>query len=235
VKQTLKKVIPSAILNWYRNTKRAKLSKKSTKEVFTDIYQSNHWNSDESISGIGSQLNQTETLINALNSLFLNKDYDIKSFLDIPCGDFNWIKHVDLSQIQYLGADIVEALIQKNKEQYKNDNINFEVLNLIDDVLPKSDVVFVRDCLVHLSYDDIAKAIKNIKDSGSKYLLTTTFTDHENRDILTGEWRAINLQKAPFNFSEPLLIINENCTEGDGILEDKSMALWDIDKLPIII
>jgi hypothetical protein len=93
-------------------------------------------------------------------------------------------------------------------------------------------LIFVRDCFVHLSYKDIDSAIKNIKSSASKYLLTTTFTNHHlNVDILTGEWRPLNLQVQPFNFSTPILVINENCTEGNGEFIDKSMALWEICKI----
>jgi hypothetical protein len=106
------------------------------------------------------------------------------------------------------------------------------VLNLIKDPLPKSDLIIVRDCLVHLSNKDVINAIKNIKSSGSKYLLTTTFTNLSlNSDILTGEWRPLNLLCAPFNLSNPLLVINENCTEGNGEYSDKSMALWEIESL----
>lgn len=233
MKQLVKKIMPNSIVNWYRQRKRKKLNQKSTEQVFTEIYNSNHWNSEESISGVGSQLNQTETLIKALNGLLKDEALNINSILDIPCGDFNWMRYVEMNNVSYKGADIVEPLIGSNKEQYKDrSNVEFEVLNLINDELPKTDVIFVRDCLVHLCYADIDKALKNIKASGSKYLLTTTFNEHVNKDIVTGEWRAINLQEAPFNFSNPRLIINENCTEGAGELKDKSMALWEINKLP---
>lgn len=98
--------------------------------------------------------------------------------------------------------------------------------------MPKSDIVIIRDCLVHFSYEDIFNAIKNIKSSGSKYLLTTTFTNnHFNHDIVTGHWRRLNLLEKPFNFPSPILVINENCTEGNGESKDKSMALWEIDKI----
>ena len=158
---------------------------------------------------------------------------NIMSILDLPCGDFNWMQKVDLSKIDYVGADIVEELINKNIRQYKEKaNLKFKVINLITDPLPKTDIIIIRDCLVHLSYEDIYSAIKNIKSSGAKYLLTTTFTNYNmNHDIVTGDWRPLNLQKKPFNFSSPILVINENCTEDNGKYKDKSMALWDISKL----
>ncbi len=160
---------------------------------------------------------------------------NIVSVLDIPCGDFNWMQRVDLSKIDYVGADIVEELIKNNIEQHKKqENLKFIVLNLIRDPLPKSDMIIVRDCLVHFSYEDINRAIKNIKSSDSKYLLTTTFTSyHSNHDIVTGYWRPLNLQEKPFNFPSPMLVINENYAEGNGGYLVKSMALWDIAEVVI--
>jgi len=229
----MKKFIPNWLLVWYRNIKKnnSKFRNMNTKEVFTEIYNTNFWKSSESISGTGSEVKQTATLINDLDKLL--SDMKIESVLDLPCGDFKWMQKVDLSKIDYVGADIVEELIMSNRNQYKErGNIKFKVLNLITDPLPKSDMIIVRDCLVHLSYEDIKNAIKNIKSSGSKYLLTTTFTNHRlNHDIVTGHWRPLNLQKEPFNFSSPIIIINENCTQDNGEFKDKSMALWDISKV----
>lgn len=231
MKKIIKKFIPDWLLRTYRNRNISMFRSMSTKEVFTEIYNSNHWKSPESISGTGSEFKQTESLIHDLGKLLT--DMNIKSVLDLPCGDFKWMQKVDLSEIDYVGADIVEELIKNNIRQYKKrGNLKFKVLNLINDPLPKKDLIIVRDCLVHLSYEDINSAIKNIKSSGSKYLLTTTFTNHNlNYDIVTGDWRPLNLQEKPFNFSPPILIINENCTESNGEYKDKSMALWAISKI----
>ena len=38
-------------------------------------------------------------------------------------------------------------------------------------------MILCRDCLVHLTFDDARAALQNLRRSGSKYLLTTTFTD----------------------------------------------------------
>ena len=143
------------------------------------------------------------------------------------------MKKVDLSEVEYQGGDIVEDLINKNIEANKEKkNIRFDVIDLMNDNLPKSDLIIVRDCLVHLSYNDVFKAIDNIKKSGSKYLFTTTYPSHKtNFDIVTGDWRKLNLLEKPFNFPKPLLVINEKCTEGNGEFADKSILLWDISSL----
>lgn len=230
MKQKIKKMLPTWLLNW-RIKQIAQSRTKDTKSVFNQIYDTNRWGSAESISGFGSEINQTKNLISEIEKILVEKN--INSFLDIPCGDYNWMKEVNMNKIKYTGADIVKDLIEKNIEKFKDkENVSFEVLDLIQDPLPQHDIIFVRDCLVHLPFSEITKAIKNIKSSGCKYLMTTTFTNcNQNIDIIMGDWRKINLEKKPFNFPKPLIIINENCTEANGKYQDKSMAIWDINTL----
>ena len=195
-------------------------------EMFSKIYKTNSWGDDESFSGTGSNLGQTSGIIELLPQLF--KKYSIKTVLDIPCGDFNWMKHVDFDGIEYIGADIVKEII-KNNQKYSRENIKFVQMDIISSNLPKVDLIFSRDCLVHFSNEDILKTLNNIKKSGSTYLLTTTFPDHhENMDIKTGKWRTINLEQPPFDLNKPLEIIREECTEDDHLYYDKSLALWEI-------
>lgn len=128
-----------------RRNRRTKIRNKSPKEVFTEIYKSSLWGSSEGGSGTFSVKKQTESLINNLDKLL--NDLNISSILDIPCGDFNWMQKVHLSNIDYIGADNVEELIENNIKQYKEkENVKFMVINLIKDPLPKSDLIFVRDC-----------------------------------------------------------------------------------------
>ena len=196
------------------------------KETFTKIYTDNLWASAESKSGSGSELGNTETLRQELSLLL--KKYKIQSMLDIPCGDFNWMKEVDLSEVAYMGADIVEQLIESNNIKYTDKT--FSVLNLIEDDLPKVDLVFVRDCLGHLSNENVLKALENVKRSGSKYLLATSFTKwNQNPDIVDGGWKCINLMIAPF-YMNPVYLINEDCKEGYPHYNDKCMLLFDLTK-----
>jgi hypothetical protein len=75
-------------------------------ERFTKIYQENHWNDSESRSGEGSTLENTQNVRNELPIVL--KKYKIKSVLDAPCGDFNWMKSITQGiSIKYIGDDIV--------------------------------------------------------------------------------------------------------------------------------
>jgi SAM-dependent methyltransferase len=197
------------------------------KEVFTNIYESNLWTSEESRSGLGSELKSTEVIRRELPELF--KKFKIESVLDIPCGDFNWMQHVDMNNINYIGADIVDKMIESNNITFPN--MDFRVLDLTESELPKVDLIFVRDLLGHFNYQNVNKALQNIIRSGSKYLLTTSFTRwHYNVDIENGGWRPINLMLQPFSL-KPIYLINEDCFEGDGQYNDKCLLLFEIKRL----
>ncbi|MCH2181624.1 MAG: class I SAM-dependent methyltransferase [Mariniblastus sp.] len=201
------------------------LKSQSPEQIFSRYYRGNKWSGKESVSGRGSDDDQTATIVEALPRLFA--ELGISTILDIPCGDFRWMEKVDLSRVEYVGADIVGEMIGRNREQFQSGSVAFQQLDLISDPLPRADLVLCRDCLVHLSFEDVFAALQNLCDSRSDYLLTTTFTAaRENSDILTGQWRALNLERAPFHFPPPLQVINEGCSEGGEAFRDKSLGLW---------
>ena len=204
---------------------------KPSKLDFTEIYKKNIFGSAESHSGEGSTLIQTQTIREEIPKLL--EKYNVQSFLDIPCGDMNWMKLVNLGQVQYIGADIVQEIVEKNQRLYQNDKRSFQHLNLITSHLPRVDVIFCRDCLVHMDFNDAIAAIQNMKKSGSKYLLTTTFTNRSKNENLYGIWRPLNLQKPPFALPQPILLINENCTEANKQFTDKCLGLWRLDEISI--
>jgi hypothetical protein len=200
---------------------------RSTEDVFRSAITENKWGFNDSVSGGGSDLNQTRAVRERLPTLW--SDFDVGTILDLPCGDFYWMKHVPMDDIRYIGADILSELVQRNNELYGRPNLAFRRMNLLEDRLPKVDLILCRDCLVHFSYRHVETALRNICDSGSTYLLTTTFTERRrNHDISTGQFRPLNLEAQPLSLPAPILKINEGCTEGDGIYKDKSLGLWHV-------
>jgi hypothetical protein len=202
----------------------------SLEEIFTHIYESNVWGSKESFSGPGSELLSTREIRKALPELF--KKFNIKILLDLPCGDFFWMKEVDISYLDlYIGGDIVKNLIAKNKSAYQTDKKHFTHIDVVASDLSYADCILCRDCLVHLSYKDIFKALENFKKSGSRYLLTTTFPNLDfNKNIQPGRWRPLNLELPPFNFPRPKKIICEN-ESYKGF--NKHIALWSLDDIDL--
>lgn len=199
-------------------------------DVFATIYDDNSWNDPESRSGAGSNMRQTAAVRRELPRVL--GDLSAASILDAPCGDFWWLRDVDLGDVQYTGVDIVPALIEHNSAAYGADRRAFRVADVVNSPLPAADVILCRDCLVHLSFADVRAAIANFVASGSTYLLTTTFTEHKrNYDKQTGRWRPLNLCAAPFNFPPPLRLVNEECPEEDGSFADKCLGLWRLEDL----
>lgn len=196
-------------------------------QIFTEIFERNSWGGKESLSGTGSDREQTQVLVKRLSRLF--RDLGTKTLLDIPCGDYHWLRLLDVPRMQYVGADVVKEMILQNRRTYERENVHFRCLDLTKDPLPKADLILCRDCLVHFSYSDIALALHNICESDATYLLTTTFTQRmSNYDIPTGKWRPLNLALPPFDFPAPHVVINEECSEDNGRYPDKSLALWEL-------
>jgi SAM-dependent methyltransferase len=237
LKNLIKSFIPVSLRRiWYALKYKAGVGQGKPAEgdisgTFTTIFRDNYWGSDESISGTGSELGRTQEIRKALRSII--DAHGITSVLDIPCGDFNWMQHTDLSGVRYIGADIVQEIVANNQRHAIDGRYEFRHLDLTSSELPKVDLIFVRDCLPHLSNANIGAAIRNIRRSGAKYLLTTSFPSTLwNYNINNGEFRPINLQGSPFGFPAAERRVLED--HGDEKLDypDKCMMLWDVAKLP---
>ena len=195
---------------------------------FLRIYKTGSWGSDESVSGPGSTLEVTRPIREQIPGLL--EKYEVHSMLDAPCGDFNWMHEMLEGMpagIDYTGADIVPDLITANQDKYAKEGMRFIQVNLIKDALPKADLVLCRDCFIHLSNADILRALNNFRNASARYLLTNSFRDiQENKDIVTGRWRELNLEREPFSFPPPLEVIEEAGKNG------KFLGLWELTGLP---
>lgn len=211
-------------------THRMRLRISSRKTIFEALYRQQGWGIGESLSGPGSSLEQTERLRRELPRWL--ETLHVESMLDLPCGDFRWMREVDLGDISYLGGDIVEAVVRRNHRRFAGPHRRFVVMDLLRDRLPTVDLVLCRDGFVHFSNEDIFTALDAIRSSGSAYLAATTFTDEtrRNADVPTGAWRPLNLRSAPFRFPEPLATIVEGCSE-PGAYADKSLGIWRVEDL----
>lgn len=198
---------------------------KSSPEVFVDIYKDDFWNSSESKSGVGSTFDASSVIREQLPKIIAK--YAIKSMLDVPCGDYNWMKEVQ-KKCTYIGGDIVAEAVNKNQQLYASDTVQFQKIDISNDPLPMVDLIFCRDCLQHISDDNVKKALHNFKNSGSKYLLVTSYPNTwRNHDIYDGDYRPLNLLIKPFNLSNYILKIRE-AWKVQGVEVDKTMYLFDL-------
>jgi len=199
---------------------------------FDRIAQTNLWGAATSASGLGSETTAAAAVREALPNLL--QRLGVRSLLDAPCGDAGWINDC-IQDLDYTGVDIVSSLITENILRAQRGEIagRFLTADITRDSLPDADLILCRDCLVHLSFENIHRTIARFRASGAHWLLTTTFPEWEvNLDCEDGDWRALNMQRAPFSWPAPAELIIERCDEGNGDWRDKSLGLWRLADLP---
>lgn len=211
----------------YLNRWRYRVKYRSLRERFTAIHDENYWGCEESVSGFGSVKDATRNIIESLSQII--DERDIQSIVDVPCGDYNWMRSLD-RDVKYTGVDIVNDLIQSNQEKYASQNTSFCCLDATQDSLPSSDMLMCRDMLNHLSLGDAQLAISNFLKSKAKFYLITNFSDTDcNLPQESGfKYRPLDLRKAPFDFPEPVAEYHEYEYRESGI---KSMGLWTYEQL----
>jgi hypothetical protein len=200
------------------------------RDKFTEVYQKNIWNGTASLSGTGSDRQQTALLRQILPAVLT--ELGVKSLVDAPCGDLHWMKHVpwETLGIAYIGVDIVPPLVDTLRIEYPARR--FECLDLVTDILPRADLILCRDCLVHLPLAEIQLVIKQFIKSGATWLLTTTFPNsQDNADVRWSGWRPLNLELPPLALPKPSRLVVEGCTENGGKYADKSLGLWRLSDL----
>src|SRR3954464_15752086 len=167
---------------------------------FQRIHDSNLWGAAESVSGLGSEFDATAVLRAELPRLLAR--LQVASLLDAPCGDAGWI-HAANPAARYVGVDIVPDLIERLRARAASGEItgDYRLADLTCDALPRCDAILCRDCLVHLSFANVARALANFARSGAVWLIATTFPDWRvNVDCENGDWRALNFERAPFDW-----------------------------------
>ena len=220
------------------------------KMSFEQIYHEKQWGSEwdatkmreQSVSGRGSSLRWSQEMSATLHTLIsmlkskLNKTRI--SLLDLPCGDMTWMERFLLTRddIDYTGVDIVPNLINRHMKRYEPMPWRFLTFDIVNSSLPRAyDVILNRMLLQHLFLPDAIKALVHFSDSGSKYLLTTTFPrEPRNVELMInknnpGRFRPLNLEVPPVSLSPPL------CLQRDGVKDelegwDHFIGLW---KLPL--
>ena len=177
------------------------------KSIFSNIYEKDQWNmgQNESKSGLGSTLNFTENIRNELVRL-IRKD-DIKSMIDVSCGDWNWMKLIRNDLCDYTGIDIVDSIVKNNTHLYANEKTRFycsDFLTILRAVPANSvDLILCRHTCEHLPTNYNLEFIQECKRI-TKYLLLTTkkisLTEPQNSELTLGTitYRPINLDLFPY-------------------------------------
>ena len=176
-----------------------KFGRHDHRSVFSHIFNDRYWGDEESVSGIGSRMVQTETIRRELPRIIA--EHRVKRLFDAPCGDLNWMRSVLAeTKVDYAGGDIVPEVVELARQNSPEPTYQFSVFDITRDRFPAADLWLCRDVLFHLSFANIWKALENFAGSDVSMMLVTTHTDERvvNRDIWTGDFRLLDLFKPPF-------------------------------------
>lgn len=198
-------------------------------EIFREVYRLNAWGSAESKSGVGSTLVYTKRLREELGKFL--RERGVRRMVDLPCGDFNWMRMVDLTGIEYFGLDVVPELIEANERVFGGPGREFRVCNGLRESPPKADLIFCRDLLIHFSYADALRLLRGFQASGSEWLLTTSYRERVNRNEPTGGFYRVNLEAWPFEFGSPEAWLGDEGTR-EGT-RGKILGLWNLGSLDL--
>ena len=195
--------------------------------IFSKLWRTHGWRGSVSRSGPGSSLEATQAIREQLTQLI--RTYNVQSVVDLACGDFHWMQHVDFAGATYTGVDIVAPMVESLQREFQTPDGKRTFLcgDATKDPIPKADLVIARDVVGHLSFENGQALIDNVRASGASYFLSTYFTGgRTNCQIEDGSWRPVDLSQAPYNLGPPLAVIHENCPEGNGEYADKELGLW---------
>lgn len=181
-----------------------------TQKVMNQIYEKNLWGGKAFDFYSGSGSHDTKIITPYLNSViaFLKSQKPPLIVCDFGCGDFNIGKQLTKYSKKYFAVDIVEKLIDRNKNLYKEDHLEFNCLDISKDDLPAGNCIILRQVLQHLSNNEIQNVLKKI--ANYKYIILTEHIPIDdfvpNKDIISGQGirlkhnSGIDILKAPFNF-----------------------------------
>jgi hypothetical protein len=197
-------------------------------ERFSMIYRNRIWlngRSNGSLSGLGSELDNTKAIRLYLPGLLAS--LHTRTLLDVGCGDFNWMRELVID-CQYIGIDVAKNIIDLNVRKYGSANRTFYTLDASKDPLPLADTVLCREVLFHLSFEDLGAFIHNMRASGASTLIATNDLGTDfNADVMSGDFRLLNLTRPPFHFPPP-----ETCIPDDDLSPRRVLAVWSVSNLP---
>ncbi len=182
-----------------------------TKAVMNQIYERKLWGGKEYdfYSGSGSHdPNIIKPYLNIVTEFLRSFDKPL-TVLDLGCGDFNVGKQLVSFSKKYIAIDIVEGLIERNKEIFKAENLEFHCLDISKDNLPSADCVILRQVLQHLSNTEIERILEKLLNY-NYILLTEHIPSGEfiaNKDIIASQGNrvkhgsGVDILKAPFHFN----------------------------------
>jgi SAM-dependent methyltransferase len=208
--------IRDAVRRLKREIRWARDSRLPANVVFRKVYAEREWGhggSDEFYSGTGSDPIPARAYADNIRR-YIERE-GIRSIVDLGCGDFRVASMLVSDNVQYVGVDIVEEVIEANRLRHTRANVRFECLDIIRDPLPAGELCLIREVFQHLSNKEILSVLSKLRDFRyvifSDAQLPASAIKKPNRDIVHGRdtrgWKysALLLDLPPFNVRTELL------------------------------
>lgn len=162
--------------------------------VFDFIYAKKVWGGG---SGAGSDLSRTVLYVSYVQALM--DRYDVRSVLDLGCGDWRFSRYLDFSGRDYTGFDVVPSVVAANRETFGAPNIRFEQADLSTyPAFPPCDLILCKDVLQHLSNARVSAILSKCRTA--PLALITNDYHPVNSDCRDGETRPLDVTAPPFGF-----------------------------------
>ena len=165
------------------------------KNEFTKIYENGGWNGGKG-SGAGSRPKFNASYITFLE-IFL-RDNNIKSVIDFGCGDWQFSRYIDWGNINYLGLDIVDSVIENNKKQFPE--YSFISDTTVFPYLEGRELIIIKDVIMHWPNEEIISFLDKLITYNIKILLINVCDQAKNRRLkkIAG-FSKIDYDKFPIN------------------------------------
>lgn len=167
----------------------------SMRSRFEEIYATDEWGQG---SGEGSFPVHTRGYIHFLQRFI--KARNVKTVVDLGCGDWQFSRYIDWSGVNYQGFDLVAPVIEKNREHFAAANIEFHRYDGDFSQLPQADLLIAKDVLQHWSNETVLEFLPQLEHYPLT-LLTNCINPAgptENKNIADGGFRYLDLRQHPF-------------------------------------
>jgi SAM-dependent methyltransferase len=128
---------------------------------------------------------------------------DIRSVVDIGCGDWQFSRFINWSGVQYWGFDVVPSVVEKNQRRFGSDNVNFAVMPEDFAQIPAADLLIMKDVLQHLPDNEIVRHRNDLFSRYPRCLLSNSYRKLDtprNTNISYGDFRCLDLNAEPYGF-----------------------------------
>lgn len=172
--------------------------------IFEHIYRNDLWHGG---SGPGSLPSVNRPYIRFLQSFLRHNE--VRSVVDLGCGDWQFSRRIDWGSARYLGLDVVPHVLEANRRRYSGAAVEFNASPEDPKDIPGADLLLIKDVFQHLSNEKVHAYVRLF--SKFKYVLVTNCIQKSrhlmNTDISDGGFRPVDLRLAPF--AQPMASVLE--------------------------